>query len=62
MNQNQVMVQFFYRILCQMLDWLNEHPFKNEPNASLICNLHNGTPIKDESLWTVHETTEKTDC
>ena len=20
-------------------DWLNEHPFKNEPNARLICNL-----------------------
>ena len=20
-------------------DWLNEHPFKNEPNASLICSL-----------------------
>ncbi|MBV9179177.1 MAG: hypothetical protein JO297_19270 [Nitrososphaeraceae archaeon] len=23
-------------------DWLNEHPFKNEPNARLICNLYNG--------------------
>jgi hypothetical protein len=21
-------------------DWLNEHPFRNEPNARLICNLH----------------------
>ena len=26
-------------------DWLNEHPFKNEPNARLICNLINGSPI-----------------
>ena len=34
-------------------DWLNEHPFKNEHNASLICNLHNGAPIKAEALWTV---------
>jgi hypothetical protein len=33
-------------------DWLNEHPFKNEPNARLICNLHNGAPIKPEALQT----------
>jgi hypothetical protein len=31
-------------------DWLNQHPFKNEPNARLICNLHNGSPIKPEAL------------
>lgn len=31
-------------------DWLNEHPFKNEPNARLICNLHTGAPIKPEAL------------
>src|SRR6185436_18872103 len=24
-------------------DWLNEHPFKNEPEARLICNLINGS-------------------
>jgi hypothetical protein len=29
---------------------LNEHPFKNEPNARLICNLHTGAPIKPEAL------------
>jgi hypothetical protein len=23
-------------------DWLNEHPFRNEPNARLICNLQTG--------------------
>src|SRR4249920_3200260 len=34
-------------------DWLNEHPFKNELEARLICNLHNGAPIKPEALWTV---------
>ena len=26
-------------------DWVNDHPFKNEPNARLICNLNNGSPI-----------------
>ena len=34
-------------------DWLNEHPFKNELEARLICNLYNGSPIKAEALWTV---------
>ncbi len=32
-------------------DWLNEHPFKNEPDASLICNLFNGAPINPKTLW-----------
>ncbi len=34
-------------------DWLNEHPFKNEPNARLISNLHNGAPIKPEAIQTM---------
>jgi hypothetical protein len=34
-------------------DWLNEHPFKNEPNARLICNLLNGGPIKSDAIWKV---------
>jgi integrase/recombinase XerD len=34
-------------------DWLNEHPFKNEPNARVICNLQNGAPVKPDSLWKV---------
>jgi integrase/recombinase XerD len=34
-------------------DWLNEHPFKNEANARLICNLLTGGPIKADSLCTV---------
>jgi hypothetical protein len=32
---------------------LNEHPFKNEPNARRICNLYNGSPISADTLWTV---------
>lgn len=32
-------------------DWLNMHPFINEPNARLICNLHNGAPIKPKAIW-----------
>ncbi|MGI9010154.1 MAG: hypothetical protein ACR2F1_03080 [Nitrososphaeraceae archaeon] len=26
-------------------DWLNEHPFRNESNARLICNTENGKPL-----------------
>jgi integrase/recombinase XerD len=31
-------------------DWLNEHPFKNELGASLICNLMNGSPINPDNI------------
>ena len=34
-------------------DWLNEHPFRNTPEARLICSLNNGAPIKPEALWTL---------
>ncbi len=34
-------------------DWINKHPFKNEPNARLICNLRTGAPIKSEAIWKV---------
>ena len=34
-------------------DWINRHPFKNSPESRLICNLHNGAPVKPEVLWTV---------
>ncbi|MGA8082088.1 MAG: hypothetical protein WB988_09510, partial [Candidatus Nitrosopolaris sp.] len=27
-------------------DWLNKHPFKNTPQARLICSLRNSAPIK----------------
>jgi integrase/recombinase XerD len=34
-------------------DWLNEHPFRNQPDSRLICNLMTGAPIKAEALWTM---------
>jgi len=34
-------------------DWINRHPFKNEPNARLICNLANGAPLRSEAIWQV---------
>ena len=34
-------------------DWSNEHPFRNTPDARLICNLNNGAPVKPEALWTL---------
>jgi hypothetical protein len=34
-------------------DWLNEHPFRNEPDARLICNLITGAPIGPEAIWTL---------
>ena len=34
-------------------DWLNEHPYRNEPDSRLICNLMSGAPVKPEALWTM---------
>ena len=34
-------------------DWINKHPFKNEPNARLICNLYTGAPVRPEAIWQV---------
>jgi integrase/recombinase XerD len=34
-------------------DWLNQHPFKNEPDARLVCNLRNGAPIKPKAIWNI---------
>jgi integrase/recombinase XerD len=34
-------------------NWLNQHPFKNELNARLVCNLHNGAPIKPKAIWDI---------
>ena len=31
-------------------DWLNEHPFNNEPDARLIRNLINRSPITPDSI------------
>ena len=38
---------------CYVRDWLNQHPFKNEPKARLICNLNNGSPIKPKAIWNI---------
>jgi hypothetical protein len=34
-------------------DWLNEHPFKNSPDARLICNLMTGAPVGPDAMWTM---------
>ena len=31
-------------------DWINDHPFKNQPEARLICNLNNGSPITPDTI------------
>ena len=40
-------------------DWLNEHPFRNEGDARLICNLVTGAPIKPDILCTVMKQLKK---
>jgi ssDNA-binding Zn-finger/Zn-ribbon topoisomerase 1 len=32
-------------------DWLNLHPFKDNPDARVICSLKNGAPVNPESMW-----------
>ncbi len=34
-------------------DWLNEHPFRNEPEARLICNLLTGSSIGADQIYDV---------
>lgn len=34
-------------------DWLNDHPFKNTADASLICNIMTGAPVKPDAMWTM---------
>ena len=31
-------------------DWLNEHPFRNESNARLVCNIITGAAIRPDSI------------
>lgn len=38
---------------CYVRDWLNKHPFRNEPNARLICNINTGAPISPKTIWNV---------
>ncbi len=40
-------------------DWLNNHPFRNSPEARLICNLHNGSPIRPEAMDNVMKQLKK---
>ena len=40
-------------------DWLNEHPFRNELEARLICNLVTGAPIKSDAMWTMMKQLQK---
>lgn len=34
-------------------DWLNEHPFRNEPNARVICNLKTGGAVKADAISSI---------
>lgn len=34
-------------------DWINKHPFRNELNARLICNLRTGAPVTSQTIWQV---------
>ena len=34
-------------------DWLNEHPFRNEPNARLVCSLTTGGALKPNAIWDI---------
>jgi integrase/recombinase XerD len=34
-------------------DWLNEHPFRNEPNARLVCSLTTGGPVNPNAIWDI---------
>ena len=34
-------------------DWINEHPFRNTPDANLICNILTGAPVKPDAMWTM---------
>ena len=34
-------------------DWLNEHPFRNSPDARVICNLMTGAQVGPDAMWTM---------
>jgi len=51
--QNRFMIPRITTSFVYVIDWINEHPFKNSPNASLICNLMTGAPVKPEAMWTM---------
>ena len=43
-------------------DWLNEHPFRNKPEARLICNLITGRPVNPEAMWTMKQLRTRISC
>ena len=40
-------------------DWLNEHPFGNEPNARVICNLNTGKAVKADTISSIMKQLQK---
>lgn len=40
-------------------DWLNEHPFRNNPEARIICNLRTGEPVQPENMWNMMDALKK---
>jgi integrase/recombinase XerD len=34
-------------------DWINEHPFKNSPDARVICNIVTGSPVQPDAMWSM---------
>jgi integrase/recombinase XerD len=41
-------------------DWINRHPFKNDPNVRLICNLYTGAAIRPDTIWQIlHQLRER---
>ena len=34
-------------------DWLNEHPFRNEPDSKLMCNITTGSSLKPSAIWDI---------
>ncbi len=40
-------------------DWLNEHPYRNESNARLVCNLYNGGTLTPKSIWKIMDQLKK---
>jgi hypothetical protein len=40
-------------------DWLNEHPFRNEPNSRVICNLVTGGSVTAETISSIMKQLQK---
>ena len=53
--QAKTVAVLFYLLphLPYVRDWLNEHPFRNEPDARLICNLLTCGSVKSDAMWTI---------